>query len=98
MAVDEDEIDILLAISDDEKSDLILDSGSAYHLYRDREVFSTYATCEGRVWMVNNIASRVVSRGSVQFCMTDGRSVTLTEVTEGAIVRHGSSGISKKSG
>ncbi|GFZ21996.1 hypothetical protein Acr_29g0011580 [Actinidia rufa] len=78
MAVDESEK--LLAASNNEKSDWVLDSGSAYHLCRDREVFSTYAACEGRIWMVNNTASKVVGRGSVRFCMADGRSVTLTEV------------------
>ena len=57
-----DESDVLLAASDDRKSDWVLDSGSAYHLCRDREVFSTYAACEGRVWMENNTASRVVGR------------------------------------
>ncbi|GFZ03538.1 hypothetical protein Acr_16g0001620 [Actinidia rufa] len=77
---DDDEIDVLLAASDDGKSDWVLDSGSAYHLCRDREVFSTYAACEGRIWMANNTASRVVGRGTVRFRMTDGRSVTLTEV------------------
>ncbi|GFZ09911.1 hypothetical protein Acr_21g0005100 [Actinidia rufa] len=40
-----------------------LDSGSAYHLCRDKEVFSTYATCERRKWMANNTCSRVVGRG-----------------------------------
>ncbi|GFZ13815.1 thioesterase superfamily protein [Actinidia rufa] len=80
MAVDEDESDVLLAASDDGKSDWVLDSGSAYHLCRDREVFSTYAACEGRIWMANNTCSRVVGRGSVRFRMADGRSVTLTEV------------------
>ncbi|GFZ21326.1 hypothetical protein Acr_29g0004880 [Actinidia rufa] len=59
---DDDEIDVLLAASDDGKSDWVLDSGSAYHLCRDREVFSTYAACEGRIWMANNTASRVVGR------------------------------------
>ncbi|GFZ19756.1 hypothetical protein Acr_28g0004610 [Actinidia rufa] len=78
MAVDES--DVLLAASDNEKSDWVLDSGSAYHLCRDREVFSTYAPCEGRIWMANNTSNRVVGRGSVQFHMVDGRSVTLTEV------------------
>ncbi|GFZ08239.1 hypothetical protein Acr_20g0000470 [Actinidia rufa] len=80
MAVDENEFDVLLAASDDGKSDWVLDSGSAYHLCRDREVFSTYAACEGRIWMANNTSSRVVGRGSVRFRMADGRSVTLTEV------------------
>ncbi|GFS43661.1 hypothetical protein Acr_00g0086260 [Actinidia rufa] len=77
---DDDEIDVLLAASDNGKSDWVLDSGSAYHLCRDREVFSTYAACEGRIWMANNTSSRVVGRGSVRFRMADGRSVTLTEV------------------
>ncbi|GFY93527.1 hypothetical protein Acr_08g0019230 [Actinidia rufa] len=77
---DENENEVLLAASDDGKSDWVLDSGSAYHLCRDREVFSTYAACEGRIWMANNTASRVVGRGSVRFRMADGRSVTLTEV------------------
>ncbi|GFZ16963.1 hypothetical protein Acr_26g0002330 [Actinidia rufa] len=77
---DEDESDILLATSDDGKSNWILDLGSAYHLCRDREVFSTYAACEGHIWMANNTASRVVGRGSVRFRMADGRSMTLTEV------------------
>ncbi|GFZ02299.1 actin depolymerizing factor 1 [Actinidia rufa] len=77
MAVDESEV---LAASDNGKSDWVLDSGSAYHLCRDREVFSTYAACEGRIWMANNTSSRVVGRGSVRFPhMADGRSVTLTE-------------------
>ncbi|GFZ13173.1 hypothetical protein Acr_23g0015580 [Actinidia rufa] len=80
MADDDDEIDVLLAASDDGKSDWVLDSGSAYHLCRDREVFSTYAACEGCIWMANNTSSRVVGRGSVRFRMADGRFVTLTEV------------------
>ncbi|GFZ06608.1 hypothetical protein Acr_18g0007780 [Actinidia rufa] len=78
---DDDEIEVLLAASDNGKSYWVLDSGSAYHLCRDREVFSTYATCEGRIWMVNNMCSRVVGRGSVRFRMADGRSVTLTEIS-----------------
>ncbi|GFZ14263.1 hypothetical protein Acr_24g0004530 [Actinidia rufa] len=97
MAIDEDESDVLLAASEDGKSDWVLDLGSAYHLCRDREVFSTYAACEGRIWMANNTSSRVVGRGSVRFRMADGRSMTLTE-TGGATVRHGSNGISKENG
>ncbi|GFZ14252.1 hypothetical protein Acr_24g0004420 [Actinidia rufa] len=80
MAMDEDESDVLLAASEDGKSDWVLDSGSAYHLCRDREVCSTYAACEGRIWIANNMSSTVVGRGSVRFCIADGRSVTLTEV------------------
>ncbi|GFZ09649.1 hypothetical protein Acr_21g0002480 [Actinidia rufa] len=70
MAVDES--DVLLAASEDGKSDWILDSGSAYHLCRDREVFTTYAPCEGRIWMANKTSSRVVGKGSVRFRMADG--------------------------
>ncbi|GFY86981.1 hypothetical protein Acr_05g0006200 [Actinidia rufa] len=79
---DDDEIDVLLAASDDGKSDWVLDSGNAYHLCRDREVFSTYAACEGRIWMTNNTASRVVGRGTVRFRMADGRDAGLTLVEE----------------
>ncbi|GFY95137.1 hypothetical protein Acr_10g0005220 [Actinidia rufa] len=77
---DDDEIDVLLAASEVKKSDWVLDSGSAYHLCRDREVFSIYAACEERIWMANNTSSRVVGRGSVRFRMADGRSMTLTEI------------------
>ncbi|GFY85443.1 hypothetical protein Acr_04g0001810 [Actinidia rufa] len=79
MAVDEDESDVLLAASEDGKSDWVLDSGSTYHLCSDREVFSTYTACERRIWMTNNTSSRVVGKRSVRFRMADGRSVTLTE-------------------
>ncbi|GFZ20834.1 hypothetical protein Acr_28g0015390 [Actinidia rufa] len=79
MAVDKDEFDVLLAASEDGKSDWVLDSGSAYHLCRDREVFATYIPCEGRIWMANNTSSKVINRGSVRFRMADKRSVTLTE-------------------
>ncbi|GFY97978.1 hypothetical protein Acr_12g0005190 [Actinidia rufa] len=128
MAVDEDKIDVLLVASDDGKSDWVLNSGSTHHLCRDREVFSTYAPCEGRIWMANNTSNRVVGKWSVRFCMANGRDAALRLVeklsefprehkemlwgkktkglyrlegsvqTGGATVRHGSSGISKKSG
>ncbi|GFS36180.1 hypothetical protein Acr_00g0044480 [Actinidia rufa] len=76
----ENESDVMyLAASEDGKSDWVLDSGSAYHLCRDREVFSTYAPCEERIWMANNTSGKVVGRGSVRFRMADGRYVTLTE-------------------
>ncbi|GFS35477.1 hypothetical protein Acr_00g0040000 [Actinidia rufa] len=80
MAVDDDEIDVLLAALEDGKSDWVLDSDNAYHLCRDREVFSTYAACKGRIWMANNTASRVVGKGSIRFRMADKRSMTLIEV------------------
>ncbi|GFY84998.1 hypothetical protein Acr_03g0017720 [Actinidia rufa] len=77
---DKDENDVLLAASADRKSDWVLDSGSAYHLCREREVFSTYAACDKHIWMVNNTTSRVVGKGSVRFCMEDKKSVNLTKV------------------
>ncbi|GFZ08325.1 hypothetical protein Acr_20g0001330 [Actinidia rufa] len=122
---DDDEIDVLLAASDDGKSDWVLDSGSAYHLCRDREVFSTYAACEGRIWMANNTSSRVVwqrvspvPHGRRRFDASGGilrvfkgnkemlwgkKTGRLYRLegnvqTGGATVRHGSSGISEKSG
>ncbi|GFY85553.1 hypothetical protein Acr_04g0002910 [Actinidia rufa] len=79
---DDEEIEVLLVVSDNGKSDWVLDSGSAYHLYRDREVFSTYATCEGRIWMTNNTSSRVDGRGSIRFRMADGRDAALRLVEE----------------
>ena len=64
--ITEYENNVLLAGSIDEKSDWILNSGSAYHLYGDKEMFSTYAPCnDGLVWMMNNITSIVVGKGSV---------------------------------
>ncbi|GFS42112.1 hypothetical protein Acr_00g0078160 [Actinidia rufa] len=45
-----DESDVLLAASEDGKN---------------KEVFSIYAAYKGRIWMANNIASRVVGKGSV---------------------------------
>ena len=78
MAVDES--DILLVVSADGKSDCIFDSISAYHLCKDREMLSTYAACERLVWMANNTTNRVIGKGTIRFCMVDGRSLTLTEV------------------
>ena len=49
IVMDEDESDVLLAAVVEGKSDWILDSRSAYHLCRDREMFYTYAACEGLV-------------------------------------------------
>ncbi|GFZ09772.1 hypothetical protein Acr_21g0003710 [Actinidia rufa] len=60
IAEDDNESDVLLEVSGDGKLDWVLDSGSAYHLCRDKEVFSTYAACERRVWLANNRTSRVV--------------------------------------
>ena len=76
-----DESDVLLVASVDGKSNWVLNSSSAYHLCRDREVFSTYAACERLVWMTNNKTNRVVGKGTVRFRMADGRSMTLTEVS-----------------
>ncbi|GFY91014.1 hypothetical protein Acr_07g0012100 [Actinidia rufa] len=75
----EDESDVLLAVSVDGKSDCVLDSGSTFHLCIDREVFSTCAACDGLVRMANNMANRVVDKGTVRFRMADGRSLTLIE-------------------
>ncbi|XP_057465701.1 probable receptor-like serine/threonine-protein kinase At4g34500 [Actinidia eriantha] len=65
MAVDES--DVLLVASTDEKSDWISDSGSAYHLYRDKEMFSTYAACKGLVRMANNTKTKVLVKEQSNF-------------------------------
>ena len=75
-----DESDVLLVASIDGKSNQILDSRSAYHLCRDREIFSTHAACDGLVQMTNKTANRVVGKGTVRFRMADERSHTLTKV------------------
>ncbi|GFZ11283.1 hypothetical protein Acr_22g0006810 [Actinidia rufa] len=62
MAVDES--DVLLAVSADEESDWISNSGIAYHLYRDREVFSTHVACERLVRIVNNTTKSCWQRNS----------------------------------
>ncbi|GFS40723.1 hypothetical protein Acr_00g0070110 [Actinidia rufa] len=115
----EDESDVLLAASADEKSDWVLDSCSTCHLCKDTEVFSTYAACEELVWMANNMANKVVGKRIIRFYMEDGSGRTLkvfkgnkemlwgrktrglyrlegSVQIEKAIVRHRSSGISKK--
>ena len=76
---DSDSDDFLVALAYG-KSDWILDSRSAYHLCRDREMFSTYAACRGLVRMTNNTANIIVGKGTVRFHIADGRSLTLTEV------------------
>ncbi|GFZ02264.1 hypothetical protein Acr_15g0008720 [Actinidia rufa] len=45
---------------------------SAYHWCRDREVFSTYAACERRIWMANNMSSRVVDSKGCNFDASGG--------------------------
>ncbi|GFS36487.1 hypothetical protein Acr_00g0046240 [Actinidia rufa] len=62
MAVDES--DVLLAVSADEESEWIFDSGIDYHLCRDKEVFSTHVACEGLVRMANNTTKSCWQRNS----------------------------------
>ncbi|GFS37774.1 hypothetical protein Acr_00g0053870 [Actinidia rufa] len=70
MAVDES--DVLLAASADEESDWIFDSGIAYHLCRDREVFSTHVVCEGLVRMANDAIVGKGQSGSACFEASGG--------------------------
>ncbi|GFY90917.1 hypothetical protein Acr_07g0011130 [Actinidia rufa] len=58
---DEDEIDVLLAASDDGKSDWVLDSGSAYHLCRDRE------RSVGSAWQTGGLVTLTEWRNSQSF-------------------------------
>ncbi|GFS46681.1 hypothetical protein Acr_00g0103660 [Actinidia rufa] len=99
---DDDEIEVLLATSDDGKSDWVLDSGSAYHLCRDREVFSTYAPdAKGCSFDASGGILRV-SKGNKEMLWgkkTGGLYRLEGSVqTRGATVRHGSSGIREKNG
>ncbi|GFY97925.1 hypothetical protein Acr_12g0004660 [Actinidia rufa] len=93
MAVDESEV--LLAASDDRKSNWVLDSGSAYHLCRDREIqrdaalrlveeFSEFPRKNKEMLWEKKTGGLYRLEGNVQ--------------TGGATVRHGSNGISEKSG
>ncbi|GFY85452.1 hypothetical protein Acr_04g0001900 [Actinidia rufa] len=96
MAVDES--DVLLAASADEESDWISDSGIAYHLCRDREVFSTHVACKGLVRMANDA---IVGKGQRSYRRRKtGRLYRLREnvQTRGAVVRHRPSGTSEKNG
>ncbi|GFY99130.1 hypothetical protein Acr_13g0005310 [Actinidia rufa] len=57
MAVDES--DVLLAASADEESDWISDSGIAYHLCRDKEVFSIHVACEDLFgWLTTRLLAK----------------------------------------
>ncbi|GFZ16948.1 hypothetical protein Acr_26g0002180 [Actinidia rufa] len=56
--------------------------GSAYHLCRDREILSTYATCERLERMANNTTNRVVGKGIVRFCMADEMFSDIDRVEE----------------
>ena len=48
---------------DEGKSNRILDSGSAYHLYGDKQMFFTYVARDGGlVQMANNTPSRVIGQ------------------------------------
>ncbi|GFZ04974.1 hypothetical protein Acr_17g0005460 [Actinidia rufa] len=76
MVVDKDESDVLLETLADGKSNWALNLGSAYHLCRDREVSSTYTACKGRIWMANNIASKVVGKGSFWFRMANESGIS----------------------
>ncbi|GFS36791.1 hypothetical protein Acr_00g0048080 [Actinidia rufa] len=71
MAVDES--NVLLAASTDEESDWISNSGIAYHLCRDKEVFSTHVACEGLVRMANDaIVGKGQSRSDEALKLVEG--------------------------
>ncbi|GFZ06466.1 hypothetical protein Acr_18g0006360 [Actinidia rufa] len=104
MAVDES--DVLLAASADEESDWISDSGIAYHLCRDREVFSTHVACKGLVRMANDAIvgkGQSASGGTLKVSKENRRSYRRRKTgrlyrlrenvqTRGAVVRHRPSG------
>ncbi|MCQ7691360.1 DDE-type integrase/transposase/recombinase, partial [Salmonella enterica] len=63
------------------KNEWILDSGCSYHMCPNRDLFSTYESCNGGiVLMGNNAACDVVGRGTIRIKMHDGIVRTLTNV------------------
>ncbi|GFY94428.1 hypothetical protein Acr_09g0008740 [Actinidia rufa] len=60
--------------SADEELDWISDSGNAYHLCRDREVFSTHVHARD-LYGWRTTRRRVVGKRTVRFRMADGRSM-----------------------
>ncbi|GFY92575.1 hypothetical protein Acr_08g0009710 [Actinidia rufa] len=83
MAVNES--DVLLAASADEESDWISDPGIAYHLCRDREVFSTHVACEGLVRMANDaIVGKGQSRSNEVLKLVEEHSEFSRETGEAA--------------
>ncbi|GFZ08702.1 hypothetical protein Acr_20g0005100 [Actinidia rufa] len=92
MATDKNEFDVLLAASDNGKSDWVLDSGTAYHLCRDREGCSFDAS--GGILRVSKKNKEMLwgKKAGVLYQLEENVQ------TGGATVRHGSSGISKENG
>lgn len=63
------------------RKDWVLDSGCSAHMCADRKSFTEYQACdEGSARMANGTASKIVGKGAVQFRMSDGRRVKLTDV------------------
>ena len=68
VATDENVGNIFSAIDDRtrSKNEWILDSGCSYHMCPNRDLFSTYESCNGGiVLMGNNAACDVVGRGTI---------------------------------
>ena len=83
VASDENFGNIFFATDDRTKSknEWILDSGCSYHMCPNRDLFSTYESCNGGiVLMGNNAACDVVGRGTIRIKMHDGIVRTLTNV------------------
>ena len=83
VATDENVGNIFSAIDDRtrSKNEWILDSGCSYHMCPNRDLFSTYESCNGGiVLMGNNAACDVVGRGTIRIKMHDGIVRTLTNV------------------
>ena len=83
VAIDENVGNIFSAIDDRtrSKNEWILDSGCSYHMCPNRDLFSTYESCNGGiVLMGNNAACDVVGRGTIRIKMHDGIVRTLTNV------------------
>ena len=63
------------------KNEWILDSGCSYHMCPNRDLFSTYESCNDEIVLIgNNVVYDVVGRGTIRIKMHDGIVRTLTNV------------------
>ncbi|XP_065044048.1 retrovirus-related Pol polyprotein from transposon TNT 1-94 isoform X1 [Musa acuminata AAA Group] len=83
VASDENVENIFFATDDRtmSKNEWILDSGYSYHMCPNRNLFSTYESCNGRIILMgNNVACDVVGRDTIRIKIHDGIVRTLTNV------------------
>ncbi|PKI66267.1 hypothetical protein CRG98_013348 [Punica granatum] len=72
--------DMLATILDSLETRWILDSGCSYHMYPNRELFTSYEKIGGGKVLMGNNACRVIDIGTVRVKMFDGMTRTLSNV------------------